>query len=252
MKVVYKTTNLINGKIYVGKQENYNKEYLGSGLVLSRAIKKYGKENFEKIILSECLTSKELNNKEIYWIEKLKATDNSIGYNITKGGTGGNTLSNHPDRENIIKQTNESKRNNPALRGKNHYLYGTSLSNVIKEKISVKIKEKYANGEIKRYRMTDDGRRRLSQYMKDNNYNNTPEGRARNSENNTGSKNPNANIYEFTSPDNKIFIIKGAIKKFCKLKKISYKKIIKIYNTNESVNGWKCNKISKVNTNKNI
>ena len=46
--IIYKTTNLVNGKIYIGKDKNNNPSYLGSGKILKLAIKKYGKENFTK------------------------------------------------------------------------------------------------------------------------------------------------------------------------------------------------------------
>lgn len=48
--LIYKTTNLLNGKIYIGKHTTTNKEdnYLGSGIKLINAIKKYGRENFKK------------------------------------------------------------------------------------------------------------------------------------------------------------------------------------------------------------
>lgn len=88
---IYKTTNTVNGKIYVGKAENQKQSYLGSGKILKLAIKKYGKNVFVKEILEYCKSRKELNNREIYWINELNATDKSIGYNITIGGTGGNT-----------------------------------------------------------------------------------------------------------------------------------------------------------------
>ena len=64
--VIYKTTNLINGKIYVGQDTKNNPNYLGSGKILKFALKKYGIENFKKEILEECLTLDELNELEKY------------------------------------------------------------------------------------------------------------------------------------------------------------------------------------------
>ena len=52
---IYKTTNLLNDKIYIGKKVYRKKDdnwYLGSGIYLNRAIKKYGRENFKKEILT--------------------------------------------------------------------------------------------------------------------------------------------------------------------------------------------------------
>jgi hypothetical protein len=50
---IYITTNLINGKQYIGLHSKNNKSYLGAGTLLLKAIKKYGKENFSKEILKE-------------------------------------------------------------------------------------------------------------------------------------------------------------------------------------------------------
>ena len=87
---VYKTTNVVNGKIYIGQRIRTNNEkddiYLGSGSLLFKAIKKYGKENFTRIILEECVSQEELNLYEIKYISEFKSTDKTIGYNIRKGG----------------------------------------------------------------------------------------------------------------------------------------------------------------------
>lgn len=88
---IYKTTNLINGKIYVGQSsKDIDVEYFGSGRILLKAIKKYGKENFIREIIEVCCDKNELNNKEIFWINELKSCDTNIGYNISIGGEGGN------------------------------------------------------------------------------------------------------------------------------------------------------------------
>jgi group I intron endonuclease len=84
--VIYKITNLVNNKIYIGQDSKNNPEYLGSGIIIKRAIKKYGKEFFNKDILEFCYSKEELDAKEKFWINKL----NSIkkGYNISAGGGG--------------------------------------------------------------------------------------------------------------------------------------------------------------------
>jgi group I intron endonuclease len=87
--IIYKTTNLLNGKFYVGKDEKNNPYYLGSGKILKLAIKKYGIENFKKEIIETCKTIDELNEREKFWINVLSAT--TFGYNIAEGGTGGRT-----------------------------------------------------------------------------------------------------------------------------------------------------------------
>ena len=70
---IYKVTNNITGKVYIGKKEildDWN-SYYGSGKIIKRSLKKYGKENFTKEIIEECKTKQELNKRERYWIQKL-------------------------------------------------------------------------------------------------------------------------------------------------------------------------------------
>lgn len=100
---VYITTNHINGKKYIG-QKKYDKqgkwkEYLGSGIILSKAIQKYGKENFSKQIIEECVSKQYLNEREKYWIKFYNATENENFYNIADGGDGGNTISGYSSDE---------------------------------------------------------------------------------------------------------------------------------------------------------
>jgi group I intron endonuclease len=85
--IVYKTTNLINGKCYIGQDAKNNPAYLGSGVALNRAIKKYGKENFKKEIVAWCCTKEHLDFLEVFYI-KLFNTKSLNGYNLTDGGDG--------------------------------------------------------------------------------------------------------------------------------------------------------------------
>ena len=102
---IYKTTNNVNGKVYIGKSEKtFDGSYYGSGILLWKAIEKYGIENFQVEVLELCETVEQLNDREIYWIDQHK--DHS--YNIAKGGSGGDTISFHPNREEIIKKRNLS------------------------------------------------------------------------------------------------------------------------------------------------
>ena len=85
---IYKTTNLINGKIYIGqhKGESFDKRYLGSGKYLKCAIKKYGRNNFKCELLEYCESLEDLNDREIYYIKENKSQNKDIGYNIANGG----------------------------------------------------------------------------------------------------------------------------------------------------------------------
>lgn len=89
---IYITTNKLSGMKYIGKHYGeLDDNYLGSGLLLKRAIDKYGKENFEKEILYISKNEKENCEKEKYFINLYNATQNPLFYNIHEGGTGGNT-----------------------------------------------------------------------------------------------------------------------------------------------------------------
>ena len=106
---VYITTNHVNGKQYIG-QRKYDKqgkwkEYLRSGIILSRAIEKYGLKNFSKEIIEECKTKKILNEREIYWINYYNAVESDNFYNIASGGDGGNTIAGYTDDQRKLLST---------------------------------------------------------------------------------------------------------------------------------------------------
>ena len=90
---VYLTTNLINGKVYVGQHiaDKFEPDkYIGSGVLIKRAIAKYGFDKFSCKLLAEAETQEELNKLEMYYIKKYDAMDPDLGYNLCEGGVGGN------------------------------------------------------------------------------------------------------------------------------------------------------------------
>jgi hypothetical protein len=90
MNYLYKITNLVNSKIYIGvhKTDNVNDGYMGSGTAIRRAIVKYGIENFTKEILGQFDTYEEalLQEEQIVNLEFLRRKD---VYNKRTGGIGG-------------------------------------------------------------------------------------------------------------------------------------------------------------------
>lgn len=110
---IYITTNLINGKQYIGQHKGSpDDSYLGSGVILRKAIKTYGKENFSKNILCYCTTQEEADEKEKYYIKLYNAVENPNFYNLIEGGQNGNGwkachrwMKEHPEevRKNLVK-----------------------------------------------------------------------------------------------------------------------------------------------------
>ena len=87
---IYKITNKINGKIYIGQSNDiyrrfYEHQTKGgtSRIPVDVAIQKYGKDKFSYEVLEECSID-ELNQKETFWIKKLNTIEN--GYNCSEGG----------------------------------------------------------------------------------------------------------------------------------------------------------------------
>lgn len=101
---IYKTTNLINNKIYIGLHttDNINDGYLGSGIFLKKAIKKYGKDNFIKEILYMFDNKSDMIQKEKEIVDESFITRKDT-YNMSKGGHGLSTLSESKRLETIAK-----------------------------------------------------------------------------------------------------------------------------------------------------
>jgi hypothetical protein len=87
---IYKITNTINNKIYIGMSTKDNENYLGSGTLISKAVKKYGKEHFIKEVIEHCDSLEILQIREIFWISYYKQSHKEDCYNLHEGGKGGN------------------------------------------------------------------------------------------------------------------------------------------------------------------
>lgn len=94
---VYKITNKVNGKIYIGitnqgsgvrYYKHWSDARKGDPCPIHKAMAKYGKENFTLEIIDFADTYDELKEKEKFYIKKFNSMDRSVGYNLTEGGDG--------------------------------------------------------------------------------------------------------------------------------------------------------------------
>ncbi len=105
--IVYKITNLVNGKIYIGqttrtlgqRRSEYYKPNPKANDYVKNSIQKYGKENFSFETIDYAQNIDELNDKEIYWIRFYSSTNKEKGYNQHDGGR--NSLLSEETREKI-------------------------------------------------------------------------------------------------------------------------------------------------------
>lgn len=134
---IYLTTNIFNGKKYIGKRTKpyFDTKYYGSGKHLKRALKKYGKENFIIGILQWCNSEEELNQAEKDWIKTLNAQESKNFYNISAGGDWGDISKGMTPQEKAkwgekISKANTGKKRTPeqrehisnSLKWKTHHL----------------------------------------------------------------------------------------------------------------------------------
>lgn len=150
---IYKITNKVNGKIYIGQVYNKSvecrfrrhiKDASKLNTHLSKAILKYGHSNFicEQIDTANNLT--ELNNKEKYYIKLFNSTDPNIGYNMTIGGDGGNTYQFKTKEEMEVIKQKLSKSNKGIKNGMAKPLYALNVK-------TGEVKYFECNGDCERY-----------------------------------------------------------------------------------------------------
>lgn len=190
--IIYKTTNLINGKIYIGKTKRTTSSYYGSGTVLQYAFKKYGKENFKRETIDTADTYKELNEKEVYWIKYYKSTDKEVGYNRSLGGDGFSGIL--PETIEKIRQIHLGRKNTKETKLK--------MSNAAKGKVKTKEHKEALSEAWEKRRMEKPTKKETLEKMS-----NSMKGK------NVGK---GVKVYEFEDPDGNRHITSEGIVKFCK------------------------------------
>ena len=157
----YRIDNLVNGKFYYGvhRTSNLQDGYMGSGVLIKKAINKYGKDNFKKEIIEFFDTYNDVLKLETEVVTEQLVLDNNC-YNIRRGGRGGF------EREISIKgASNRAKKlwQNP------------DYANMKKQKASETMKQLHIDGKIKRCDWTgrkhsDESKEKISQNHLANKY----------------------------------------------------------------------------------
>lgn len=166
---IYKIQNKVNGKVYIGqttqkpeKRRYHHHGYLKQGRHsnphLQCAFNKYGEKNFKFSVLNWAISREDLNNQEVYFIQKYNALNSNYGYNLQSGGNSGKASletrkkmsesmkgEKHPlyGKKGILSPNYGKKRSyehkqkiSESMKGKKHYFYGKKLPNETCKKMS--------------------------------------------------------------------------------------------------------------------
>jgi group I intron endonuclease len=162
---IYKITNKINGKIYIGKHQTKNPydNYMGSGKAIKQAMKEYGKENFEKDVLFIFDNQQEMDTKERELVnEAFISTDKN--YNLGIGGEGGPHFLGKKHSEETKKRLSEKMKGNQITDDGRRRIAESNrtrkISDETKRKISEKAKLRYHSS------YPDDVKKKISESIK--------------------------------------------------------------------------------------
>lgn len=176
---VYLITNKINGHKYVGMRASnvFDENYWGSGILITKAIKKYGKENFTREILHWCNTPDELIMTEVAELKKRNAAKSDEYYNIIDdstpilfGSKNGFYGKNHTDStKKIISEKNSGIKLTSKDKEKRKVFWNSEDGNNLKEKLSIERKGKCLSDEHRlaiKNSFTDVRRKQISENTK--------------------------------------------------------------------------------------
>ena len=169
---IYKITNKVNGKCYIGQSRNiqrrfnahknsFNKNKIWS--YLYNAMNSYGIENFSFEVIKEC-DIEDLNKWEKYFIKKFKSNKSKYGYNMTDGGDFGYSHNYSSIKQGFL-NPNYSRKQTQEEKEKRNKTYKETIKNMDKEKFREwhkKVGEKQKNKEI-----TQEQRAKISKSLKE-------------------------------------------------------------------------------------
>lgn len=157
--IVYKTTNTINKKIYIGihSTTNINDGYIGSGVALKHAIKKYGEAAFKREIIYTGLSREDISYKETQLVTE-DFCSLATNYNMRTGGD--ESYAHHPETRKKISEAHAGRKqsaerveqmrafmlaNNPMNKAENRESLrqsklGIPRSQELKDKVSATLK----------------------------------------------------------------------------------------------------------------
>lgn len=146
---IYMHKNKQNGKMYIGQTKSLKDRWKASAYDnctrFYNAIKCYGWDNFQHIVLQEGLTLEEANQKQTYYIQLYNTTNQNFGYNLSKGGDNKQFLS----QETFQKLSNKSLQlwQQEQYRQKQHQARLKSWQNNIERKqaASQRMKQRMSN-----------------------------------------------------------------------------------------------------------
>lgn len=153
---IYVTTNIISGKVYVGKKTSpFNPNYLGSGRYITNAVNKYGPDNFKVSVIEYADNLSDLNQKEIYWIQHYKDEGFEM-YNISRGGDGGDTYLNLSEKDRRVRLDN--------LKKNGYFSHITKTQ--FKELLEHSVETRRKNAEERGYWFSEEARKHMSEGQK--------------------------------------------------------------------------------------
>lgn len=185
--VIYRATNIINNKIYIGQTIDFNKRkarHIKQSKIpkthFERAINKYGEDKFIWEIICHCSDKADLNQKEIEFIDFYGGINSDLNYNSREGGTGGRLCSES------LEKMKTSRRGVPWSKKRRAACKNKPLSDEQKKKISESIKNRYKNDPVLRKKQSENSKKRKH----------TQETKNKLSEMRMGDKNPRFGVKE--------------------------------------------------------